>query len=118
MYDENDFHLHLANPSFKPPGEEIDSYILNSKTYTVYKSSLREQDTIALVNRLQILTLLFIEGATYIDTTDDRWQIYTLYIHSLSANIDTKRDHQTKSLHSSGTPLLTLIITIKKVVPL
>jgi histone acetyltransferase 1 len=79
LYDENDFQLHLANPSFNPPGEKIDSYTVNSNTYTVYKSSLRDQNTIALVDRLQIFILLFIEGGSFIDTSDDRWQIFTLY---------------------------------------
>jgi hypothetical protein len=71
--------MYLANPSFKPPGEAIDSYTLNSNTYTVYKSSLRDPETVTLVDRLQLLVLLFIEGSEYIDTADDRWQIYILY---------------------------------------
>jgi histone acetyltransferase 1 len=79
FYDENDFQLYLANPSFNPPGEIIDSYHVNSNTYSVYKSSLEDEDTITLVDRLQLLVLLFIEGGSYIDTSDDRWQIYILY---------------------------------------
>lgn len=79
LYDENDFQMYLANPSFKPPGDAIDSYTLNSNTYTVYKSTLQNPDTVTLLHRLQILVLLFIEGGTYIDSTDDRWQIYLLY---------------------------------------
>jgi len=77
--DENDFHLYLANPSFTPPGQLIDSYVANSNTYSVYKSSLRDPNTLALVNRLQLFVLLFIEGGSFIDISDDRWQIYVLY---------------------------------------
>lgn len=78
FFDENDFHLYLSNPSFKPPGEAVDSYTVNSKLYTVYKSSLQDEETVRLVNRLQLFVLLFIEGGSYIDINDDRWQIYVL----------------------------------------
>lgn len=71
--------MYLANPSFTPPGELIDSYIVDPNTYTVYKSSLLDPRTVALVERLQLLVLLFIEGGSYIDTSDDRWQVYILY---------------------------------------
>lgn len=79
FHDENDFHMYLANPSFTPPGQLIDSYIVNSNTYSVYKSSLQDSNTIALVNRLQLFVLLLIEGGSFIDISDDRWQIYVLY---------------------------------------
>jgi histone acetyltransferase 1 len=70
--------MYLANPSFKPPGDAIDSYTLNSNTYTVYKSTLEDPDTVTLLHRLQIFVLLFVEGGSYIEATDDRWQIYLL----------------------------------------
>lgn len=79
FYDENDFQLYLANPSFQPPGQVVDSYAVGSNTYTVYKSSLKDQSTQLLVKRLELSVLLFIEGGSFIDTTDDRWQIYILY---------------------------------------
>jgi histone acetyltransferase 1 len=79
FHDENDFHMYLANPSFTPPGQIIDSYVVNSNTYSVYKSSLQDPNTIALVNRLQLFVLLLIEGGSFIDISDDRWQIYVLY---------------------------------------
>lgn len=78
FYDENDFQLYLANPSFSHPGDFVDSYYVNSNTYSVYKSTLKDQNAITLVDRLQLLALLFIEGGSYIDTSDDRWQIYIL----------------------------------------
>lgn len=78
FYDENDFQLYLANPSFQPPGQAIDSYTVDSNTYTVYKSSLKDQSTQVLVKRLELSVLLFIEGGSFIDTADDRWQIYIL----------------------------------------
>jgi histone acetyltransferase 1 len=78
--DENDFQMYLANPNFKAPGEKIDEYTANGNTYIVYKSSLADAETVALVDRLQVLILFFIEGGSYIDTSDDRWQIYILYV--------------------------------------
>ena len=78
--DENDFQMYLANPTFKPPGEKIDEYTANGNSYIVYKSSLADSETVALVDRLQLLILLYIEGGSYIDTSDDRWQIYILFL--------------------------------------
>ena len=78
--DENDFQMYLANPTFKPPGEKIDEYSANGNSYVVYKSSLADPETVALVDRLQLLILLYIEGGSYIDTSDDRWQIYILFL--------------------------------------
>jgi histone acetyltransferase 1 len=73
--------MHLANPSFTPPGQPIDSYVANSNTYSVYKSSLQDPNTLELVNRMQLFVLLLIEGGSFIDVSDDRWQIYILYTH-------------------------------------
>ena len=71
--------MHLANPHFTPPGHLIESYVANSNTYSVYKSSLQDPITAELVNRMQLYVLLFIEGGSFIDVSDDRWQIYILY---------------------------------------
>lgn len=71
--------MYLANPQFNPPGEKIDEYTANGNTYTVYKSSLADAETVSLVDRLQLLILLYIEGGSYIDTFDDRWQTYILF---------------------------------------
>jgi histone acetyltransferase 1 len=86
LYDENDFELHLANPSFDPPGEKIESYTVNSNLYTVYRSTLKDPNTFALAVRLQIFVLLFIEGGSYIEISDDKWNIYTLFASSGHAN--------------------------------
>jgi histone acetyltransferase 1 len=86
LYDENDFELHLANPFFNPPGEEIGSYTVNSNLYTVYRSTLKDPNIFALAVRLQILVLLFIEGGSYIEISDDKWNIYTLFASSCAAN--------------------------------
>jgi len=61
------------------PGTLIDSYTDNSKRYIVFQSSLKDPETVKLVERLEFLVLLFIEGGSYIDIADDRWQIYILY---------------------------------------
>ena len=86
FYDLNDFQLYLACPSFRPPGQVVESYTIDSNTYSVYKSSLGDPDTRTLVERLQLMVLLFIEGGSYIDAEDDRWQIHILFsiflIHS------------------------------------
>ena len=45
----------------------------------VFQSSLKDPETVKLVDRLEFLVLLFIEGGSYIDLADDRWQVYILY---------------------------------------
>jgi hypothetical protein len=52
----------------------------------VCKSSLQDLDTVKLVERLELLALLYIEGGSYIDTSDDRWQIYILYFWIVSCS--------------------------------
>jgi histone acetyltransferase 1 len=76
--DKKDFKLYLANPVFNPLGELIDSYELHGNSYLVYRSSLSDPNTLAVVNRLQVFVVLLIEGGSYIDDEDDRWQIYIL----------------------------------------
>lgn len=71
--------MYLANPSFTTPGTLIDSYTVDSKKYMVFQSSLKDPETVKLVDRLEFLVLLFIEGGSYIDLADDRWQVYILY---------------------------------------
>ena len=103
--DENAFQMYLANPKFVPPGEKIDEYTANGNEYTVYKSSLSNSETVSLVDRLQLLILLFIEGGSYIDTSDDRWQIYILFLLCPRRSVvradfvtGTRKNHQTRFL--------------------
>lgn len=77
--DKNEFERYLESPSFTMPGTLIDSYTADSKSYLVCKSSLQDHNTVKLVERLELLVLLFIEGGSFIDLADDRWQVYILY---------------------------------------
>lgn len=60
------------------PGLQIDSYTIGTKNYMVCKSSLQDPEAVKLVDRLELLVLLYIEGGSYVDLGDDRWQIYVL----------------------------------------
>lgn len=72
-----------------PPGELIETYDGDADgSYEVWKGSLADPLVLALVNRVQILVSLLIEGGTPIPTESneereadllDRWTVYFLY---------------------------------------
>ncbi|KAK9772615.1 putative Histone acetyl transferase HAT1-like protein [Seiridium cardinale] len=75
--------------SWTPPGELIKTFERGSETYGVWKGSLADHAVKQLVNRIQILVLLYIEGGSYIGKDADgkdepdyslaRWNVYFLY---------------------------------------
>jgi len=75
--------VEIKAKTFKPYGEKISEYRLenedNSIVYEYYKCSLRTPGFKEYHRRLQLFLLWTIEGASYIDETDNKWIIYTLY---------------------------------------
>lgn len=67
--------------SFSLPADEfkVSEYENEGNQFAVYKQSIREDFTKKLHRRVQIFTLLFIEAASYIDETDDNWEIYWIF---------------------------------------
>lgn len=86
-----DFELAVQNTpdDWHPPGQLIETYDDGSEgQYEVWKGSLADPLVLALVNRIQILVPLLIEGGTpiQIESADeheadplDRWTVYFLY---------------------------------------
>ncbi|EGW35053.1 histone acetyltransferase type B catalytic subunit [Spathaspora passalidarum NRRL Y-27907] len=61
------------------PGELIDSFEKDDSAYEIYKINVKDASGLELHKRLQILVLLFIEAGSYIDTSDELWDLYVLY---------------------------------------
>ncbi|CAR28456.1 hypothetical protein ZYGR_0S00860 [Zygosaccharomyces rouxii] len=79
--------FHEEQQSFSLPSDEfkVSEYENEGTQFVVYKQSIKEDFTKKLHRRVQIFTLLFIEAASYIDETDDNWEIYWVF------NNDTKQ---------------------------
>ncbi|ANB15844.1 Hat1p [Sugiyamaella lignohabitans] len=66
---------------FQVPGIVINSFSIDTKNgperYSLFKTDL--ESARLLHSRLRLFVLLFIEAGSYIDVTDDRWELYILY---------------------------------------
>ncbi|KTW30933.1 histone acetyltransferase catalytic subunit HAT1 [Pneumocystis jirovecii RU7] len=69
----NDIHL------FVPPGDKISSYEVNDSVFEIFMSSIIDPNVKKIIDNLQIFSLFFIEGASYIDIEDFKWNIFLLY---------------------------------------
>jgi histone acetyltransferase 1 len=74
--DIEEFKTHL-NDKFTPPGTKIHSYSHNKTTFEIYKSDIEScRDYYQIC---QIFSLFFIEGSSYIDINDTKWEIFFLF---------------------------------------
>lgn len=87
------FRKHLPEPTtddenatsqdWKPPGECMNTFTVDSKQYEVWKAPLADEHARYIWKNMSILVLLFIEGATTEGLDDeetlDRWSLYLLY---------------------------------------
>lgn len=64
--------------SYKLPGEKfkVGEYTIKDESFAVYKCSLDDSNILKLHKRVQIFSLLFIEAANYIDSSDPNWSIF------------------------------------------
>ena len=61
------------------PGTQFgETFTQGGSSYAIYKIDLKSERGLELLKRLQFLTLLFIEAASYIDSTDELWDLYVL----------------------------------------
>ncbi|CCG84342.1 protein of unknown function [Taphrina deformans PYCC 5710] len=67
---------------FRPHGECQCSYAVAGKSYSIYKASLKDKSFAPLLDRMQIFSIMYIEGASLIDSEDDRFDVYTVYAES------------------------------------
>ncbi|EXJ89521.1 hypothetical protein A1O3_02588 [Capronia epimyces CBS 606.96] len=67
-----------------PPGVCVNKYTRGGQSYEVWAGSLLDAPLRALVDNIQILIVLFIEGGQFINLDDvdwtlDRWRVYLVY---------------------------------------
>ncbi|KAL1918178.1 uncharacterized protein VTP21DRAFT_3444 [Calcarisporiella thermophila] len=72
---------------FRPMGEKIAEYRVSEdggddRVYEIFKASFVTPRFKAYHRRLQIFMLLFVEGASYIDEEDERWEIALVFERS------------------------------------
>ncbi|GAB5588337.1 histone acetyltransferase 1 [Umbelopsis nana] len=67
--------------SFRPHGEKVHEYSLNDgkDRFEIYKASFSSEKFRKYHEHIQLFMLLYVEGSSYIDAEDDKWNIYTLY---------------------------------------
>ena len=70
--------------SWTPPGEKVSSYTRNGEQYEIWAASLSDSRMKELVDNIQILITMFIEGGQFINLEDvewtlDRWRVYLSY---------------------------------------
>jgi histone acetyltransferase 1 len=63
--------------TFQPLGEKISEYTQGEEQFEIYKSSFSSAKFREYHSRLQVFVLLFIEGSSYIEDDDEKWEIYT-----------------------------------------
>lgn len=67
--------------SFKPMGEKITEYTKeengNTLNFEIFKTSFASAEFREYHSRMQLFVLLFIEGSSYIEDDDEKWEIYT-----------------------------------------
>lgn len=68
-----------VSSDFQPFGTQLAQYSSNSTVYKIYRASPSDTAFVAQLERMQIFSILYIEGASLIDATDDRFDVYTIY---------------------------------------
>ena len=86
--DPEEFETRLqsntTSKTFKPPGKLLTTYARNGRSFEIWAGSLLDPAIRALIDRVQIFILLFIEAGSMLKTKDadwtlDRWKVYFLY---------------------------------------
>lgn len=95
---------------FKPMGEKLNEFITNHKgverTFEIYRCTISDPGFIKYHAKIQTWLLWFIDGASYIDIDDDRWEFFVLYekIKNISNGnaVSNGSSHSSSSLHFVG----------------
>ncbi|ORY95418.1 acyl-CoA N-acyltransferase [Syncephalastrum racemosum] len=69
---------------FRPIGEKIHEYTKQDEEgtdehYEIYKSSFTNEAFRAYHDRMKLFVLFYIEGSSYIEDDDEKWEIYTVF---------------------------------------
>ncbi|ORZ22368.1 acyl-CoA N-acyltransferase [Absidia repens] len=70
--------------SFRPMGEKVHEYQVETEDgdegdYEIYKCSFKDRRFREYHRRMQFFVLLFIEGSSYIEEDDEKWELYTIF---------------------------------------
>ncbi|KAJ1558709.1 histone acetyltransferase 1, partial [Cladochytrium tenue] len=65
--------------TFRPLGEKVHEYRRAGGVFEVYKATFATPGFREYHARMQVLLLFFIEAASFIDDTDEGWEVYTVY---------------------------------------
>ena len=73
------FNAHIQNdtsaPSFNPPGQLLEKYTSRGRNFEIWSGELTDPTVQQLVERLQIMISLFIEGGTPLLLDDQEWTL-------------------------------------------
>lgn len=64
---------------FTIPGKRVASWENDSGSYAVYNTKISTPQGAQILKRIQPLVLFFIEAGSYIDSSDDTWELYLVY---------------------------------------
>ncbi|KAG2224983.1 hypothetical protein INT45_000104 [Circinella minor] len=83
-YDEFVRAVQEDAESFRPIGEKIHEYSRESSEsgeehFEIYRTSFINEKFKKYHRRMQFFVLLLIEGSSYIEENDEKWEIYTVY---------------------------------------
>jgi histone acetyltransferase 1 len=75
--------LDPTSAEWKPPGTLVNSFALHGKQYEIWSANLSDHAAMGIWRNMQVLTLLFIEGASLpeldAEWSVERWTLYLLY---------------------------------------
>lgn len=82
---------------FRPPGEKIGQYRRGSERFEIWCASLSDPEAKHILERMQVLVPMFIEGGTTLqleqDWTTQRWKLFTLWSVGGSETDTTAADY-------------------------
>jgi histone acetyltransferase 1 len=82
-FDEDGEQASTSAQDWRPPGEKIQSYDREGTSFEIWCASLADPAAKRLLENMQILAPLFIDGGSMLELEQDwttaRWKLYTLY---------------------------------------
>lgn len=90
----SEFTAHItAGPKVNasPPGTSVGSYTRGDDEFEIFHSTFADADCKNWHDRLQLFVLWMIDGASFVDRTDARWELFVAYRKGKDA--DGKRFH-------------------------
>ncbi|KAJ2397266.1 histone acetyltransferase 1 [Coemansia sp. RSA 2559] len=64
---------------FRPHGKKCHEYVHQDTTYEIYDNAFDSEEFCEYHRRMQTFMLFYIEGAQFIDTSDEKWRVFTVF---------------------------------------